>query len=116
MTKRNYEHRDKVAVSAVLSASAKRRMQNAGGGNFTKGVEVCAKSFAPFARGTDNFNAAESIFLDELKGKGISHCVALWIDRGYWLPNLLCFLSQEFTDGNLTINSDLIIDLPMDKK
>jgi hypothetical protein len=116
MSKRNYEFSDKVAVSAVLSVSAKRRMQKAGNGNFTKGVEVCAKSFAPFARGTENFNAAQSIFMDSLQGKSISDCAALWLERGYWLPNLLCFLSQEFSEGNLTISSDLIINLPIDKK
>jgi len=107
---------EKVAISAVISKSAKGRMQRAGGGNFTKGVEVCAKSFAQFARGTSNFESAESIFYDSLLGKSISDCAALWLNCGYWLPNLFSFLSQEFADGNLTIDLDLKINKPADKQ
>jgi len=109
------KHKDKAAISAVVSLSAKQRMQRAGGGNFTKGVEICAKSFAQFARGTENFNAAESTFNHELIGKSISDCVELWLSRGYWLPNLFCYLSQEISDGNLSVNSGLIINKPADK-
>jgi hypothetical protein len=110
------KHSDKTAISAVVSLSAKERMQRAGGGNFTKGVEICAKSFAQFARGTANFNAADAVFNDELVGKSVSDCVALWLNRGYWLPNLFCYLSQELADGNLTIDIDLKLTNPADKK
>jgi hypothetical protein len=114
--RKNLKYIDKTAISAVLSVSAKERMQRAGGGNFTKGVEICAKSFAQFARGTANFNAADAIFNDELIGKSVSDCVALWLNRGYWLPNLFCYLSQELADGNLTIDIDLKLTNPADKK
>ena len=116
MTKTDLDLKDKVAISAVISVGAKRRMQNAGGGNFTKGIEVCAKNFAPYARGTHNFDSAESIFNEELIGKSVSDCVSLWLSRGYWLPNLLCYLAQEFSNGNLTIDEYLNIDKPADLK
>jgi len=116
MSNQDLEFKDKVAISAVISTSAKRRMQNAGGGNFTKGLELCAKNFAQYARGTHNFESAESIFNDELIGKSVSDCVSLWLSRGYWLPNLLCYLSQEFSNGNLTIDADLKINKPADLK
>ncbi|QGH73260.1 MAG: hypothetical protein [Podoviridae sp. ctKoA10] len=106
----------KIAISAVISDSAKRRIKNAGAGNFTKGVEVCSKYFAPFARGTDNFKAADEKLKSELLGKSISDCVSFWLENGYWLPNLLCYLSQELSDGNLTIDSDLKINQPEDYK
>lgn len=116
MVKTNLQIKDKVAISAVISVGAKRRMQNAGGGNFTKGLELCAKNFAPYARGTHNFDSAESIFNDELIGSSVSDCVSLWLSRGYWLPNLLCYLSQELSNGNLTIDADLKINKPADLK
>lgn len=111
----NLDFSDKAPISAVISKSAKRRMQEAGGGNFTKGVEFCAKNFAQYARGTQSFDAANDIFNDELIGKTVSDCVALWLNRGYWIPNLLCYLSQEVSEGNLTIDSDMRVNKPMDK-
>lgn len=113
---KNLKSNDKIAISAVVSISAKERMQRAGGGNFTKGVEICAKNFAQFARGTANFNAADAIFNEELIGKSVSECVALWLSRGYWLPNLFCYLSQQLSDGSITIDVDLNLTNPVDKK
>lgn len=102
----------KKLFSCYIKESTQKRICSAGDGGFSAGIEYCAKYFAKYAKGSDNYNAALNLIkchFSESEIVNFSDIYSDWFNNGYHLPNLLCCLSQLFDSSVLTINSEMEI-------
>lgn len=104
----------KKLYSCYIKESSQSKICKAGGGGFSAGIEYCAKHFARYAKGSDNFSAASKHIKDLIESGGddginLSEIYCFWFNNGYHLQNLLCCLSQLFDYECITINSEMQI-------
>lgn len=97
---------DKKMVTCYISDLTKERISNIGSGGFSGGVTYCAKSFAPFAKGSENFDFAAELIKTELIGKTIFEAVDLMLLDGFSMTNFMFAMAQLLRNGSLEIKPD----------
>lgn len=97
---------EKKMVTCYISDFTKKRISDIGSGGFSGGVTYCAKSFAPFAKGSQNFDFAADLIKNKLVGKTIFEAVDLMISDGFSMTNFMFAMAQLLRNGSLEIKPD----------
>jgi len=97
---------EKKMVTCYISDLTKQRISEIGDGGFSGGVTYCAKSFAPFAKGSQNFEFASELIKDHLIGKTIAESIDLMLLDGFSMTNFMFAAAQLLRNGSLEIKPD----------